>query len=425
MATQSSVESAKIQGPSGFIEHDGNMLVVDYGVVLDLSGFPVGFLFEDGYLRDTSGPLGDCAQLRPIEDVEGKCTFRGIDCRGLELILPQMMARGPSGALTYNDVPFHVINGRICTQEHKLAGHIDDQGAIYVRDHRTGKQHLKIAETSQLSTTFSGTKSTGEKLKIDFTRQIPAYRKDKPNSANEIIRYFTDYDKVNTAQKKYVLDSLELWARSGILPIVRKSEGDAGLMPNVKHGAAGVTAVRTGRVHLDKEEFEKEVGYFNKWGTFAVVKPDQRLFQYLEVRINLVVAHEFGHQLEFVLSQKTQDQIRELYDRKKANCNKVHPLPNGYQGHAELVQIDRVVSRVFISGYSRSSWHEYWAEAVAAFSTKEGRLALKQHDPAVHEILYSVITKPETVMRPVFSDTIMEMQASCRLGGELDDNILE
>src|ERR1700719_3053307 len=98
MATQSSVESAKVQGPSGFIELNGNMLVVDYGVVLDLNGSAVGFLFEDGYLKDTSGPLGDHEQLRPIEDVDG-CLFRGIDSRGLELVLPALIARGPSGAL--------------------------------------------------------------------------------------------------------------------------------------------------------------------------------------------------------------------------------------------------------------------------------------------------------------------------------------
>jgi len=400
------------------------MLVVDYGVILDLNGSAVGFLFEDGYLKDTSGPLGDHEQLRPIEDVDG-CLFRGIDSRGLELVLPALIARGPSGALVYNNTPFHVIHGRICTQEHKLAGHIDDQGAIYARDHVTKKHYLKIDPSAQLSTAFSGTKSNAEKWKFDFVRQIPGYRKDKTNAANEIIRYFQDYDKVNTVQKKYVLDSLALWASCGILPIVRKSEGNAGLSSNVKHGAAGVTGVRTGMVHLDKEEFEKEVGYFNRWGTFAVVKPNERLFQYLEVRINLVVAHEFGHQLEFVLSQKTQEKIQDLYDRKKANCNKVHPLPNGYPGQAELVQIDRVVSRVFISGYSRSSWHEYWAEGVAAFSTKEGRQALKQLDPAVHEILHAVIFEPQTVLRPVFHDTIMEVQASFRLGGDFHENILE
>ena len=183
--------------------------------------------------------------------------------------------------------------------------------------------------------------------------------------------------------------------------------------------------MRTGMVHLDKEEFEKEVGYFKQWGTFAIVMPNRRMPEYLEVRINLVVAHEFGHQLEFVLSQKTQEHIQDLYEMKKAHCNKMHPPPSDYTGHAELVQKDRVFSRIFISGYAKSSHHEYWAEAVAAFSTVEGRAALKKLDPAVYEILKATVTDPRSVLRPVFYDTMLALQASLRLGGEFHDRILE
>lgn len=422
MATKSPVESSTYSGPSGFIELGGNMLVVDYGKIYAPDGAQIGYLFEDGYLRSTSGLLGDAEQLRPIEDVSG-CVFRGIDSEGLELELPGDVG-GPSGAMVYNGVPLHVCNGRICTQEHRLAGHITDDGVLYLRDHINKAAKRLIDDTVQLSTTFSGVKSNGSKSQYEFVRKLPGYRKDKPYAANEIIRYFEDFDKVNAAQKKYVLDSLQLWGATGILQIVRKSEGNAAL-GNVKHGAAGVTAVRTGMVHLDKEEFEKEVGYFKQWGTFAVVVPNQRMPEYLEVRINLVVAHEFGHQLEFVLSQKTQDKIKDLYDQRKSHCSKMHPLPNGYQGQAEVIQKDRVFSRIFISGYSRASHHEYWAEAVAAFSTKEGRTALKKLDPAIYEILEAIVFDPKSVLRPVMLENIMALQASLRLGGEFHDKILE
>jgi len=423
MATQSSTEPTTVQGPSGFIELGGNMLVVDYGKVMGFDGVQVGYLFEDGYLKDTSGPLGDFAGLRPIEEIEG-CIFRGIDSTGLELELPGVDGGGPSGAITYNGVQYHVCNGRVCSQEHRLAGFINDEGAIFVRDHTNKIQRHMMDDSIQLSTNFSGVKRDGQPWQFEFMRKLPNYRKDKPYAINEIIRYFEDFDRVNAAQKKYVLESLNLWASSGILQIVRKSEGNAAL-GNVKHGAAGVTAVRTGMVHLDKEEFEKEVGYFKQWGTFAVVVPGQKLHQYLEVRINLVVAHEYGHQLEFVLSQKTQDKIRDLYEQQKVHCNKMHPLPDNYFGQAELVQKDRVFRRIFISGYARSSHHEYWAEAVAAFSTKEGREVLKQLDPAIYDVLHAIIVDPITVLRPVFQDQILALQSSLRLGGEFHDKILE
>jgi hypothetical protein len=422
MATKALEESAAIQGPSGFIELGGNMYVVDYGKIYAEDGSQIGFLFEDGYLKNTTGPLGAFEQLRPIEEASG-CIFRGIDSRGLELELPGL-TMGPSGSFAYNNIPFHVSNGRICTQEHKLAGHIDDKGTLWIRDHAFREPRRLIDESMQLSTTFSGTKSDGTKLQIDFVRQLPGYRKDKTYAENEIIRYFEDFDKVNAAQKKYVMDSLQLWAQSGILQIVRKSEGNAAL-GNVKHGAAAVTSVRAGMVHLDKEEFEKEVGYFKQWGTFAVVVPNSRSPQYLEVRINLVVAHEYGHQVEFVLSQKTQERIQELYEKRRENSNKLYPPPTNYTGQAELIQKDRVFNRIFISGYARASHHEYWAEAVAAFSTKEGRAALKQLDPAIYDILKAIIVEPQSVLRTVFHDSVMAIQASLRMGGEFHDKILE
>lgn len=423
MATQSSVDSAQIQGPSGFIELNGQMLVVDYGTIFSAEGFPVGFLYEDGLLRDTSGPLGTVADLRPMEEVPG-LVFRGIDSSGFELELPNPEG-GPSGKMEYNGVPLNVVNGRMATPEHKLVGYFDDNGVVTARDVVQRAARRTVDEPFRLTTLFDGLHKNGKHWQHEFVRQLPGYRRDKTYAANETIRYFEDYDRVNVQQKKYVLDSLNLWACTGILQIVRKSEGNAALgsgLTNVKHGAAGVTAVRTGMVHLDKDEFEKEVGYFKQWGTFAVV---QTMPQYLEVRINLVVAHEFGHQLEFCLSQKTQDRITELYEQKKSHCNKQHPLPPAYPGQSELLPKDRVFNRVFISGYARSSMHEYWAESVAAFSTLEGRKILKQLDPAVYQILQDVVQRPHEVLQLNMRDTILALQASLRMGGELHANILD
>ena len=94
--------------------------------------------------------------------------------------------------------------------------------------------------------------------------------KDKPYFENEIIRYFQEFDKLTVQQKKYVLESLQIWAASGLLQVVRRSEGNAAL-GNVKHGAAGVTRVRSGMVDLDAEEFGRDIDLFKRFGALAVV----------------------------------------------------------------------------------------------------------------------------------------------------------
>ncbi|MBI4533179.1 MAG: hypothetical protein HY711_04455, partial [Candidatus Melainabacteria bacterium] len=149
MATQRSVEALKIQGPSGFIEVAGQMLVVDYGKIY-LNGAPVGFLHEDGFLQETTGPLGNSAGLKPIEDIPGS-TFRGIDATGLELELPGG-DKGPSGTLAYNGVSLLVTYGRISTHEHHLVGELDDNGTLYLRDPIKRVPRRQLDENTQLTT---------------------------------------------------------------------------------------------------------------------------------------------------------------------------------------------------------------------------------------------------------------------------------
>jgi len=417
MAIQTPLEPNNPPGPSGFIEMHGHMLLVDYGRVF-MDDNEVGFLHEDGYLKSNAGSLGKEEKIKPIEEVHG-CVFRGIDSNGLELELPGNEP-GPSGTLTYNGTVLNVVYGRIATPGHQFLGEFDDRGNVYARDGLNKVARRPLDENTQLTTVFEGTKSDGTPWTHEFVR--PLNRKDKSYSDNEIIRYFADFDKLKTAQKKYVTESMNIWAASGILQIVRKSEGNC-MLGNVKHGAAGVTGVRTGYVTLDKEEFEKEITLFAKYGASAVVST--RVKPFLEVRINLVVAHEFGHQLEFCLSQATQEKINEVYEQRLRICNSKHPLPGEYEGLSELLLPQQVPQRVFVSGYARSSKHEYWAECVAAFSVPDSRDYLRQTDPAVHEILSDVVLNPEKVLRRVFYDSTLDLQASLRMGGELRADILK
>lgn len=414
---KAAVEKNTIRGPSGFLELNGHMLVVDFGRIYE-EGTPIGVLYDDGYLQNTSGVLGAHKNLRPIETIEG-CLFRGIDSAGMELNLPEI-GHGPSGSMKYNGVLYHVVNGRIAAPDHSLVGEFDDDGVMHVRDPQKKVARRKLDENSQLSTVFEGKKSDGEAFRYEWHR--PLARKDKVYSEAEIIRYFMDYDKLNGTQKKYLFENMKLWSVSGLLQVVRKSEGNCAL-GNVKHGAAGQTGVRTGNVTLDREELDRDTDYFYKHGAFAAVFTKYKSM--LEVRVNLVIAHEYGHQLEFVLSQATQERLKDLYKERKALADKLHPLPEEYPGEAELVPQDQVSKRVFISGYARSSFHEYWAECVAAFSVKASREFLQTHDPQVYGILHDVIWAPEKVLRSVLVEPALTLQASLRLGGELHDKILD
>lgn len=413
MSRDRAASTVKTSGPSGFIELPGQMLVVDYGKIYH-DGEPVGFLHEDGLIKSDSPIVGTFEGLQPIESIQG-AKFRGIDESGFQLELPGETL-GPSGTVVYNNVHLSAIHGRLVTADHKLIGEIDDAGSIFLRDKVKNEPRRKLDENSQLSTIGNGLDSKGQKWQVEITR--PLYRKDKAYFENEIIRYFEEFDKLTTPQKKYVLETMKFWATSGLLQIVRKSEGTAAL-GNVKHGTAGVTGVRTGFVTLDREEFEKEVKLYKQYGCFWVVARP-----HLEVRLNQVVSHEFGHQLEFVLSQAAQERIQSLYEKRFRACIKLHPTPKGVETDSELVVPERIDKRCFVSGYAKSSTHEYFAESVAAFSVISGRQELLKIDPEMHAMLCELVATPENLVRPVFVETALALQASLRTGGELEADIL-
>lgn len=405
------------QGPSGLLHLNQRQLVVEFGKIC-VDGTVVGFLYENGLLTGQAQPLGNWEGLRAIEEFPGGA-FSGIDRFGNPLELPGNTT-GPTGGLTFNKIMFNVIGGRISNQDHRLVGRIDDQGVIYVRHHKNPAILRQLDENTQLSLQFQGIRSDGKPLLLDFNR--PLHRTDKSYAENEIIRYFEQYDNLPQAQQRYVMETMMLWASCGILQVVRKSEGTAGL-GNVKHGASGVTSVRRGVVTLDRDEFETEVKLYKQWGALASAKT--RFGPYYEVRLNMVVAHEFGHQLHFCLSQATQDRIKKMYETKRAECDRVHALPPEIESYSELLQAHQIPNRIFISGYARSSEHEYWAEAVGAFSCTESRMQLLEIDPDIHNLLVDIVFKPEEVMRPVVQEMIGDLQASLILGGEFRDDGLK
>jgi hypothetical protein len=263
------VETLKTRGPTGFIEFGNHSLTVDHGRIYRADMTQVGYLLDDGFIQGFASPLGPFDGLKTIEELP-QASFKGIDSTGLQLVLPGT-SRGPTGGLVYNkSVSLNVIFGRIATQDHRRVGLMADDGTIYLYDQRFLGTLRKLDEGSQLATTFQGIKSNGTPWQYEFTR--PIHRAEKPYWENEIIRYFDDVQRVNESQRKYVYETMSLYAKTGMLQIVRKKEGVAGL-GNVKHGAAGVTGVRHGNVTLDRDEFEKEVVYSIESGGSSRVWP--------------------------------------------------------------------------------------------------------------------------------------------------------
>jgi hypothetical protein len=185
-------DQERLVGPSGFLELGGNVLVVDFGKVF-LEDTVVGFLYEDGLLKNGSSPDSEDSQWRLIDDLEG-CIFRGIDSAGLELVIPSSEYGGPTGKLVYNGQSYNVLNGRIATEEHTLVGEFHDTGLVTVRDHYTKVARRELDETAILNLTFDGVRSDGSAWKYEYSR--PLSRKDKSYAENEIIRYFQDFDRL-------------------------------------------------------------------------------------------------------------------------------------------------------------------------------------------------------------------------------------
>lgn len=417
------ITALRTAGPSGFIEFGQEFILVDYGQVIK-DGVIIGKFFDDGFMEVKGLSLGNRKNKIFIDQLQD-VRFKGSDSYGLTLILP-LEHKLPSGDLKYDGILFKVVNGKICTSDHRLVGFFDNDGTIYARDNLNKRLKVKLEENTQLNTSFLGINGLGQKFEHTFNR--PLSRPNKNYTENEILRYFESFDTLTSIQKKYVVENLNLWAASGILQIVRKSEGTCAF-GDIKHGASGVTGIRTGYVTLDKKEFETEIKLFYGEAPFYGKAPLRNLTlhdlePYVEARVNMVVAHEFGHQLEFTLCQKAQDQIAEIYMLRKDKSNKINPLPSNYNGKSEILHPEKIHQKVFYSGYAKESAQEFFAESVAAFSVAETRNDLKLHDPELYNLLSLIIFDSSKMIRSVYSDLIMDLQASLRLAGIFTEDLL-
>ncbi len=408
----------KNPGPSGFIQiGETEFIIVDYGQVIK-DGLVIGKIYDDGFMQVKGNTIGNHRNNFFI-DLISNLSFRGQDSFGLSLELPEKI-KAPSGDLYYDGKLFKVVNGRICSSEHNYLGIFDDLGDIYLRCPKSRRNSVKLDENSLLNFKFTGQHHDGEKFNYDYTKTL-----NRPNRSyieNEIIRYFEDYDSLTSIQKKYVNENLTLWAACGILQTVRKSEGNCAF-GDIRHGASGVTGVRTGNVTLDKGEFETEIKLFFHEGPLCNLMVLSNL-NHIETRVNMVVSHEFGHQLEFVLNQKAQNRIAELYKTRFEKSQKLFPYPSGYDGRSEIITRNQFQDRIFYSGYSKQSSEEFFAESIAAFSVEKTRLDLKTFDFELYSLIEQIVTDSSQMLRSVLSDSINDLQLSLSIADIYKENLI-
>ncbi len=414
-----SINSALVKnpGPSGFIQYGQDFLIVDYGQVIK-DGVSIGKIYDDGFMQVKGNTVGNAKNNFFIDQIND-LSFRGTDSFGLTLELP-ITIQAPSGDLYFDGKLFKVINGRICDSLHSFHGVFDQSGNIYLRDPQSKRLDVKLDENTMLNTRFMGVNHLGEKFNYEFMR--PLNRHNRNYVENEILRYFDSFDSLTSIQKKYVNENLNIWAACGILQLVRKSEGNCAF-GDIRHGASGVTGVRTGNVTLDKDEFDTEIKLFFNDG------PLSNLFVrnvplHVEARVNMVVAHEFGHQLEFTLNQKAQERVIEIYNTRFEQSAKLFPYPHGYEGRSEILTREQIQSRVFYSGYAKESHQEFFAETIAAFSVTKTREDLKFFDRELYDFICQIILDSPKMLSTVLTEQITDLQLSLRLADVYKENLI-
>lgn len=84
-------------------------------------------------------------------------------------------------------------------------------------------------------------------------------------------KYFLDYESLEINQQKCVSDCFNLWYLSGLLKTVYKTQGGADF-DTLTDGATVACSVRTGNVKIDRENFQREVQSFERYGPVTSLK---------------------------------------------------------------------------------------------------------------------------------------------------------
>lgn len=219
-------------------------------------------------------------------------------------------------------------------------------------------------------------------------------------------KYFDNLANLEPSLIRYVENNLKLWEECGLVELVAEI---VGMRARIDTEHKQRFQVENLYALLGETGLDDEKRFFERWGAFAVVRPPKVADPPLmEVRLNLVVAHMFANQLFRLLSDSFIEQINSRFEEKLETCQHRESA-----NHSELFATGQEIQqRHFVSSHARTEDHEYWEECVSAFSVKQSRIALRDLDPQMHQLLVSFVREPENYLKPPLDVAFKKLRAT-------------
>ncbi len=231
-------------------------------------------------------------------------------------------------------------------------------------------------------------------------------------------KYFLDYEDLEVNQQKYVSDCFRLWYLSGLLKTVYKSQGGADF-DTLADGSTVACSVRTGNVKIARENFQREVESFERFGPVTSFATAENQVKGSCFNLSLLVG--LGFQIEFCLSDQTRDSVREVFETAPSTSGTLsepRPGENPPQPWRPAPNLS------FAPGTPHKSFHHYWAESLAAFSIKKSREQLQQVDSRIHALLTELVLQPEGKIGGNVKVTLLNSKKELLEADEYVDNLL-
>ena len=207
-----------------------------------------------------------------------------------------------------------------------------------------------------------------------------------------LSEYFVDISKMDSETQQYMSKTLSFYEQTGILELLVQSNKRGKLAGNEIRNGKSAWQEGNFAVH-NLGELERETKFYGKFGGLMAI-PSSRI-PLIEVRVNLIVAHELAHQLQDYLSSELVDRLKLIFEATLSACKH-----ESTENQSEVVLDHDVASRHFVSGYARTGFWEYWAECFACFADQGAMKALKETQAEAYDLLCQLFLHPEVHLQP-------------------------
>ena len=230
--------------------------------------------------------------------------------------------------------------------------------------------------------------------------------------SSNISKYFEGFSELNSDAQKYLEATLSFFDKCGFVGLLIKYGkharlDDLGERLSIQENDYSV---------FDRNQFEREIAFFQKFGAFMAV-PNKKA-PLIEVRLNLVVAHEMAHQIQMLVEEKWLDQFVNMYNERHQTCEHTVGVP-------ELIMPYELEKRHFVTAYARLSPWEFFAESFCCFAVRDAHIKLRSIDFEVYEHLCELFHSPEKMFEMPWKMTLASIRAFHKVDRESVLNLLE